>query len=114
MFLDTFPTLALQNRALLHAILAIASLHIATLQNEPITASLRHYAFALRRVAKSVGLPHRRQKIEVLAAALLLAFYESWSSDHGKWINHLLGASQVRPHFRWLFECLVSEAMATL
>ncbi|KAF7886892.1 uncharacterized protein EAF02_003539 [Botrytis sinoallii] len=49
----TFPMLALKNEALLHAILACASLHIAKLQNTHITASLKHYAIALRRIAKS-------------------------------------------------------------
>lgn len=91
----TFPTLALQNPALLHAMLAIASLHIAKLQGGPITASYKHYALSLRRVAKSVSLPSRRGHPATLAAALLLAFYECWSADHQKWSNHLLGARQL-------------------
>jgi len=72
--------------------LALASLHIAKLQNGPITASLKHYAFGLRRVAKSVSLPTRRGQPATLAAAMLLAFYECWSAEHQKWSNHLLGA----------------------
>lgn len=84
--------MALQNPGLLHAMLALASLHIAKLQNGPITASLKHYAISLRRVAKSVGLPHRRGQPATLAAAMLLAFYECWCADHQKWSNHLLGA----------------------
>lgn len=75
--------------------LAIASLHIAKLQNGPITASYKHYALSLRRVAKSVSLPSRRGHPATLAAALLLAFYECWSADHQKWSNHLLGARQL-------------------
>ncbi len=75
--------------------LAIASLHIAKLQNGPITASFKHYALSLRRVAKSVSLPTRRGHPATLAAALLLAFYECWSADHQKWTNHLLGARQL-------------------
>lgn len=75
--------------------LAVASLHIAKLQNGPVTASLKHYAFGLRRVAKSVSLPHRRRQPATLAAAMLLAFYECWSADHQKWSNHLLGARQL-------------------
>jgi hypothetical protein len=93
--IDTFPTLALHNPALLHAMLALASLHIAKLQNGPITASYKHYALSLRRVAKSVSLPTRRGHPATLAAALLLAFYECWSADHQKWSNHLLGAKQL-------------------
>lgn len=91
----TFPTLALQNPALLHAMLALASLHIAKLQGGPITASLKHYAIGIRRVGKSVSLPTRRGHPATLAAALLLAFYECWSADHQKWSNHLLGARQL-------------------
>jgi hypothetical protein len=92
---DTFPTLALQNPALLHAMLALGSLHIAKLQNGPIAASLKHYAIGLRRVAKSVSLYSRRRQPATLAAAMLLAFYEVWSADHQKWSNHILGAKQL-------------------
>ncbi|KAK0118200.1 hypothetical protein ONS95_012504 [Cadophora gregata] len=91
----TFPTLALNNSALLHAMLAIASLHISKLQGGPITASYKHYALSLRRIGKSVGLPTRRGHPATLAAALLLAFYECWAADHQKWSNHLLGAKQL-------------------
>jgi hypothetical protein len=92
---DTFPTLALQNPALLQALLAIGSLHIAKLQNGNIAASLKHYAIGLRRVAKSVSVYSRRRQPATLAAAMLLAFYECWSADHQKWSNHLLGAKQL-------------------
>ncbi|KAH8592900.1 hypothetical protein B0O99DRAFT_596726 [Bisporella sp. PMI_857] len=88
----TFPTLALQNPGLLHAMCALASLHIAKLQNKAITPSLKHYAYGLRRVAKSVSSPSRRGLPATLAAAMLLAFYEVWCADHQKWTNHLLGA----------------------
>ena len=84
--------LALQHSDLLHAILALASLHIAKLQNGPITTSLKHYAYGLRRVAKSVSLPTRRGHPATLAASMLLAYYEVWCADHQKWSNHLLGA----------------------
>jgi hypothetical protein len=72
--------------------LAVASLHIAKLQNGPVTASLKHYAFGLRKVAKSVSLHNRRGHPATLAAAMLLAMYECWGADHQKWSNHLLGA----------------------
>ncbi|KAL2061838.1 hypothetical protein VTL71DRAFT_7216 [Oculimacula yallundae] len=88
----TFPTLALNNPALLHAMLAIASLHISKLQGGPITASYKHYALSLRRIGKCLSLPNRRGQPATLAAALLLAFYECWAADHQKWSNHLLGA----------------------
>jgi len=73
--------------------LAIASLHIAKLQDGPITASLKHYAYGLRRVAKNLSLPARRGRPATLAAAMLLAYYEVWCADHQKWSNHLLGAT---------------------
>lgn len=75
--------------------LALASLHISKLQGGPITASYKHYALSLRRIAKSVSLPTRRGHPATLAAALLLAFYECWAADHQKWSNHLLGAKQL-------------------
>lgn len=88
----TFPMLALKNEALLHAVLALASLHIAKLQNSHVTASLKHYAIALRRIAKVVTVPGRREQPAILAASMLLAFYECWVADHQKWSNHLLGS----------------------
>ncbi|KAI2624389.1 hypothetical protein GGR54DRAFT_629665 [Hypoxylon sp. NC1633] len=88
----TFPILSFTHPALLHAILAIASLQIAKLQTVPPTASLKHYHLALRRVARNVSRPNRRAQPSNLAATLVLAFYEVWNSDHDKWSRHLLGA----------------------
>lgn len=90
-FLDTMPTLALMNPGLLHSILAVGSLHIGLMQNGPLTASLKHYAIALRRVAKAVSLQHRRQAPETLAACLLLGWYELMCANHQRWSNHLQG-----------------------
>ena len=89
------PTLALNNQALLHAMLAIGSLHMALLQESPITASLKHYHIAIRRIAKIVQLPARRGQPATLAATLLLGWYELMSADHQKWSSHLLGARQL-------------------
>ncbi|KAI0111803.1 hypothetical protein F4814DRAFT_450480 [Daldinia grandis] len=88
----TFPILSFTHPALLHAVLAIASLQIAKLQALPPTASLKHYHLALRRIARNVGRPNRRSRPANLAATLVLAFYEVWNSDHDKWSRHLLGA----------------------
>ncbi|KAI1142202.1 hypothetical protein F5Y05DRAFT_402162 [Hypoxylon sp. FL0543] len=88
----TFPILSFTHPALLHAILAIASLQIAKLQSVPPTASLKHYHLALRRIARNVSRPNRRAQPSNLAATLVLAFYEVWNSDHDKWSRHLLGA----------------------
>ncbi|KAI9821295.1 MAG: hypothetical protein M1827_004031 [Pycnora praestabilis] len=91
----TLPTMALGNQGLLHAMLALASLHIAALQNSSTAASLKHYHYALRRVGKSVGLPTRRGEIATLAASLLLGFYEVMAAEHNKWSSHLRGATQL-------------------
>lgn len=84
--------LSLNHPGLLHAIMAIASLQIAKLQGTPATAALKHYHWSLRRIAKNVRTPLRRTKLSTLAATLLLAYFEVWSSDHTKWCSHLFGA----------------------
>ena len=87
--------MALTNQALLHACLAISSLHIAKLQGRPVIVSLKHYHISLRRVARSVSLPTRRGHPAVVAATMLLGYYEVMAADHQKWTNHLLGAKQL-------------------
>lgn len=72
--------------------LALASLQIAKLQKIPATAAMKHYHLAIRRIAKNVQTPLRRTQPPTLAATLLLAYFEVWSSDHSKWCNHLFGA----------------------
>lgn len=91
----TLPMLALSNQGLLHAMLALASLHIAKLQQTSPTPSLKHYHFALRRVAKALGQPAKRQDVSTLAATLLLGFYEVTTAEHNKWNSHLAGARQL-------------------
>jgi hypothetical protein len=91
----TLPMRALSNQALLHAMLAIASLHISCLQKTPITASLRHYHFALRRLTKALAVPHKRTDIGTIAATLILGHYESTTAEHSKWNRHLAGARQL-------------------
>ena len=91
----TLPTLALNHQGLLHSMLALASLHIAKLQHTSPTPSLKHYHYALRRVARAVGLPSRRHEIATFAATLLLGFYEVMTAEHSKWNSHLAGARQL-------------------
>jgi hypothetical protein len=88
----TFPALALNHQALMQAILAIGSLQIATRQKVPPTAAMKHYSRAIRRIARNVRSLTRRTRPATLAATLLLAYFEVWSSDHSKWCNHLFGA----------------------
>ena len=64
----TLPTLALRHPPLLHAMLAVASLHIAKLQGDTVVPSLKHYHMALRRVARYVSLPSKRVELGTLAA----------------------------------------------
>ena len=91
----TLPMKALSNQALLHAMLAIASLHISALQKTPPTASLRHYHFALRRLTKNLSIPSKRTDIGTIAATLILGHYESTTAEHSKWNQHLAGARQL-------------------
>lgn len=90
--IDTFPTMALYHPALLHAMLAMASLQVAKLRKIPPTAAHKHYHLSLRRVAKNVKSTSRRLHPATLAATLLLAFFEVYDSDHTKWCSHLYGA----------------------
>ncbi|KAH6612134.1 hypothetical protein C7974DRAFT_446068, partial [Boeremia exigua] len=89
------PLKALKNQSLLHAMLALSSLHIARLQGASITPSYKHYAYSLKRLGRLLNHPKRRLSIPTLATALLLAFYEVWTAEHTKWSTHLVGAAQL-------------------
>lgn len=91
----TIPTMALSSPPLMHAILAISSLHISKLQGGTTVPSLKHYHMALRRVARYVGIPSKRGETATLAATLLLGFWEVMATEHAKWNSHLLGARQL-------------------
>ncbi|KAK2759507.1 hypothetical protein FQN54_002986 [Arachnomyces sp. PD_36] len=91
----TLPMKALEHQGLLHAVLAIASLHISRLQQTPATTSHKHYHFAIRRVARALDLPQRRKQTETFAATLLLGFYEVITAEHSKWNSHVAGAAQL-------------------
>ena len=91
----TLPMLALSHQGLLHSMLAMASLHISKLQNTSPTPSLKHYHYALRRVAKALGNQKKRKDVATLAATLLLGFYEVTTAEHNKWNSHLSGAREL-------------------
>ncbi|KAF7198277.1 putative transcriptional regulatory protein C15D4.02 [Pseudocercospora fuligena] len=91
----TLPMAALHHQGLLHAMLALASLHIARLQDASVTPSMQHYAWALKRVHASVSNPQSRLKLTTIAASMLLGFYEVMTADHMKWNMHLAGAKQL-------------------
>ena len=75
--------------------LALASLHIARLQDASITPSYKHYAYSLKRLGRSLNHPRKRLSISTLATSLLLAYYEVWTAEHTKWSTHLVGAAQL-------------------
>lgn len=89
------PLRALRHQGLLHAMLAIGSLHIARLQGASITPSYKHYAYSLKRLGRSLSHSTKRLSISTLATSLLLAYYEVWTAEHNKWSTHLVGAAQL-------------------
>ena len=91
----TLPMLSLRHQGLLHSMLALSSLHIAKLQNSSPTSSLKHYHFALRRIAKAIGNNKKRRDPATLAATLLLGYYEVTTAEHNKWNSHLSGAREL-------------------
>lgn len=91
----TLPMKALSHQGLLHAMLALASLHIAKLQGASVTPSYKHYAYSLKRLHHCLGHPKKRYQISTLATSLLLAFYEVMTAEHVKWSTHLVGARQL-------------------
>ena len=90
---STLPLMALNHQGLLHAMLALSSLHIAKLQNGPTSPAMKHYTYSIKRIHNSVGKRNKRHLTTTLAATLLLAFYEVMTADHSKWCWHLRGAS---------------------
>ncbi|KAI9706958.1 MAG: hypothetical protein M1820_004545 [Bogoriella megaspora] len=95
----TMPMMALHHQGLLHAMLAMSSIHIARMQRASTTPSYKHYAYSLRRVHHAVSHPQKRNQITTLAASLLLGFYEIMAADHSKWSSHLAGAKQLLNEF---------------
>jgi hypothetical protein len=91
------PMAALHHQGLLHAMLAMSSLHIARLQNGDTTPSMKHYAWALKRIHNCVGSHDSKKRLRVttIAASMLLGFYEVMTADHMKWNTHLAGAKQL-------------------
>jgi hypothetical protein len=104
----TLPLQALNHQGLLHAMLALSSLHIAKLQKASITPSWKHYAYALKRLGRALGNPKKRLTIPTLATSLLLAFYEVMTAEHAKWSTHLVGAAQLLAELD--FRSLTQEA----
>ena len=94
----TMPTKALRHQGLLHSMLALASLHIARLQNASDTPSRQHYAWACKRINGLLGSkskPKQRHATTTIATSMLLGFYEIFTADHRAWNTHLAGSKQL-------------------
>jgi hypothetical protein len=102
------PLKALNNQGLLHAMLALASIHIARLQGASVTPSYKHYAYSLKRLGRALGNSKKRLSVTTLATALLLAYYEVWTAEHAKWSTHIVGAAQLMKELD--FRSLTREA----
>ncbi|KAF2260716.1 hypothetical protein CC78DRAFT_547254 [Lojkania enalia] len=102
------PLKALKHQGLLHAMLALSSLHIAKLQRASPTPSYKHYAYAIKRLHRSLSNSKKRLQVPTLATALLLAFYEVMTAEHVKWSTHLVGAAQLLAELD--FRSLTQEA----
>lgn len=100
------PMLSLTKPLLLHALLAVSSLHIAHISGEAIAPSHIHYHLALRRLRKALESKVERSSVATLAGTLLLAYYETISADVQKWCNHVQGAKNL---FRDIDFDIVSE-----
>ncbi|KAI5838712.1 hypothetical protein DFP73DRAFT_616637 [Morchella snyderi] len=91
----TIPMLSLSHPPLMHAILALSSLHISKLTKGPSHPSLLHYHIALRRLGKSIASDKHRGHVATLSATLLLGYYETMAAEHDKWSSHIHGAKQL-------------------
>lgn len=91
----TIPMLSLSHPPLMHAILALSSLHISKLTKGPTHPSLLHYHLALRRLGRAISSDKHRGHVATLAATLLLGYYETMAAEHDKWSSHIHGAKQL-------------------
>lgn len=71
--------------------LALANVQVANVQDAYPTVAMKHYHLAIQRLRQNISSP-RKTQIATLATALLLAYFEVWTSDHSRWCKHLLGA----------------------
>lgn len=91
----TIPMLSLSHPPLMHAILALSSLHISKLTKGPTHPSLLHYHIALRRLGKAIASDKYRGHVATLSATLMLGYYETMAAEHDKWSSHIHGAKQL-------------------
>lgn len=104
----TVTLMSLSCQLLLHALLALSSLHIAKVSNGPLAPSHIHYHLALRRLRKALEDDQQRADVTTLVATLLLAYFETMSAEVQKWGNHVRGARNLLKEidFEDLRDCL--------
>ena len=92
---DMMPKLAFQDQSLLQAMLATSTMELAHKHGQYDTYSAKHYIWATRRINRALNERNNRCSTTLLAATLLLAFYEVMTAEHTRWSTHLVGARQL-------------------
>jgi hypothetical protein len=103
------PLMAVHHQGLLHAMLAISSLHIAKLQNCSLQPAMKHYMSSVKRIQKAVQNPQKRRLVTTLAGTLLISFYEVMTADLSKWTWHLSGATYLIQETDFAFMTYLSK-----
>ncbi|ORY82649.1 fungal-specific transcription factor domain-domain-containing protein [Protomyces lactucae-debilis] len=88
------PSMALRCPALLHALLALSEVREANMQSNSDceNRALLNYHQAVRKLGKAIKVPGSSSRDELLAATLVLAYYETTSGETMRWGRHLEGS----------------------
>ncbi|ODQ55436.1 hypothetical protein SAICODRAFT_5383 [Saitoella complicata NRRL Y-17804] len=90
------PMMAMRHDALLHSVLALSALHMSKVAGGPGHVPLLHYHLAIRKLRRVLEAGEREARDEaMLAATLLLSYYEVMSAEHVKWGRHMIGAKNL-------------------
>lgn len=89
------PSLAIRSEPLLHAVLAISALHESNIQNKSEHQALLDYHQAIRKLAEALIEPGAAERDDLLAACLILAYFETMAGEMVKWGRHLQGACDI-------------------
>lgn len=85
----------MHSEPLLHAILAISALQEANIHNRSEHEALLDYHQAIRKLAKAFRDRDARNRDDLFAACLILAYFETMSGETVKWGRHLQGACDI-------------------
>lgn len=86
------PSMAMRSAPLLHAVLAISALHEANINNRSEHQALLDYHQSIRKLAKAFQKPGAKDRHDLLATCLILAYFETMGGETVKWGRHLQGA----------------------